>query len=264
MIDGKSPLDARNIPDAVLWSEGMQLSPQHFQLAQRRMEQLVAYLAAAVLPYRWGIVELTVPSSPLAQGVFEVERLEAVLRDGLVVSYPLENSLPLSLDLRKHDDIMRKGPCTVHLAVLAQDAHPATAGWCQAADAAPDAAHGRAVENLERRPLLGLATLVHPSVGLQLSLTLMAGWFAWGIGWRRTGVGSSTATSGSRTSTRRSAPPSSAPVRQPRWIHSATSSPCSASTTAIRRAWTPAAAGRWPSPVRRTCASVPRWRAAAG
>ncbi len=119
MSEGKYPLDARNIPDAVLWSEGMQLSPQHFQVANRRIEQLVAYLAAAMLPYRWGLTELIVPASPLAQGVFEIERLEAVMPDGLVVCHPLDNTLPLSLDLKPHFELLKKGPCTIHLAVLA-------------------------------------------------------------------------------------------------------------------------------------------------
>jgi type VI secretion system protein ImpJ len=113
-------LDARNIPDQVLWSEGMLLSPQHFQLANHRLEQIVAYMAAATLPYRWGVTDLVVPPSSLAQGIFEVERIEAVMPDGMIVCHPLDDSQPLSRDLKPHFEMLRKGPGTIHLAVLAQ------------------------------------------------------------------------------------------------------------------------------------------------
>ncbi len=120
MTDGRYQPDARGIPEAVLWSEGMLLSPQHFQLASRRAERLIAYTVGASLPYCWGLAELGVQYSSLAQGVFEVERLEGILPDGLVVCHPLEDSLPLALDLKPHFDALRSGPCTVHLAVLSQ------------------------------------------------------------------------------------------------------------------------------------------------
>ena len=59
MTSGTGGPEAKDIPDAVLWHEGMLLGPQHFQLASRRTEQLVAYLAAATLPYRWGLRRLS-------------------------------------------------------------------------------------------------------------------------------------------------------------------------------------------------------------
>ena len=39
--------DARAIPEAVQWHEGMLLSPQHFQVAARRSEAMAAYLIEA-------------------------------------------------------------------------------------------------------------------------------------------------------------------------------------------------------------------------
>jgi len=118
MTDGKYGPDARAIPEAVLWSEGMMLSPQHFQIASRRGEMLIAYAVGAASPYSWGLVELGVQTSSLAQGLFEIERIEGVMPDGLVICHPLDNSLPLSLDLKPHFDDLRRGPCMVHLAVL--------------------------------------------------------------------------------------------------------------------------------------------------
>jgi len=57
-------------------------------------------------------------------------------------------------------------------------------GWLALAAAVADPARGA----IKAAPLLGLATLVHPSVGLQLAMTLAAGWMAWGLGSCRTGV----------------------------------------------------------------------------
>ncbi len=120
MTGDRIQTDPRGIPDAVLWSEGMLLSAQHFQAASRRAEQLIAYTDGANRPYGWGLVELSVQFASLAQGVFEIERLEGIMPDGLVVCHPLEDSLPLALDLKPHFDELRKGRCFVHLAVLAQ------------------------------------------------------------------------------------------------------------------------------------------------
>ncbi len=118
MTDGRYQPDARGIPEAVLWSEGMLLSPQHFQLASRRAERLIAYTVGASLPYCWGLAELGVQYSSLAQGgVSRSSASKASCRTGLVVCHPLEDSLPLALDLKPHFDALRSGPCTVHLAV---------------------------------------------------------------------------------------------------------------------------------------------------
>jgi type VI secretion system protein ImpJ len=122
MTSGTGGPEAKDIPDAVLWHEGMLLGPQHFQLASRRIEQLVAYVAAAALPYRWGLRRLSIAASRLAEGSFEIETLEGVMPDGLVVCHPLEDAEPLAFDLATDGELLRKGTGTLHLAVLAQRA----------------------------------------------------------------------------------------------------------------------------------------------
>lgn len=57
-------------------------------------------------------------------------------------------------------------------------------GWLALAAAVADPRRGVRVA----APCLGLATLIHPSVGLQLSLTLAAGWLAWSGRWGRAGL----------------------------------------------------------------------------
>jgi len=122
MTSGTGGPEAKDIPDAVLWHEGMLLGPQHFQLASRRTEQLVAYLAAAALPYRWGLRHLSFPASRLAEGSFEIEALEGVMPDGLVVCHPLGDAAPLTFNLVTDGELLRSGMGTLHLAVLTQRA----------------------------------------------------------------------------------------------------------------------------------------------
>ena len=54
-------------------------------------------------------------------------------------------------------------------------------GWWAIAAAIADPSRGVRIA----APCLGLATIIHPSIGLQLSLTLAAGWMVWGLmrGW---------------------------------------------------------------------------------
>ena len=49
---------AVDIPLAIQWHDGMLLSPQHFQEADRRSERLLAYHAGHAAQYHWGVVHL--------------------------------------------------------------------------------------------------------------------------------------------------------------------------------------------------------------
>ncbi len=82
-----------------VWSEGLFLRPQHFQLAERgQLSALHARLDGA-LSYPWGIVELQL-SENLAQGAqVGVERLILVLPDGEVVRVPVDAPPPPPFDV---------------------------------------------------------------------------------------------------------------------------------------------------------------------
>src|SRR5262249_36053483 len=93
--------DARAIPEAVQWHEGMLLSPQHFQLAARRGEALAAYLIEAAAPFCWGVRRLQIDAKRLLEGVFSVDELEAILPDGLLIVHSASDDEPsLELDLK--------------------------------------------------------------------------------------------------------------------------------------------------------------------
>jgi type VI secretion system protein ImpJ len=122
-------IDARSIPEAVQWHEGMLLSPQHFQLAARRTEALAGYLLEAAAPFCWGVRQLQIDSSLLLEAVFRIVELEAVLPDGLLVRYPASADEPrLELDLKSVELDPRLASVTVHVAVAARAEHAASSG----------------------------------------------------------------------------------------------------------------------------------------
>jgi hypothetical protein len=95
--------DARLIPDAVQWHEGMLLSPQHFQQADLRNQALQGYMTLLAAPYGWGVIRLRINEAALMAGRFAVTDLEAVMPDGLLVQHAdaAEANAPiLQLDLR--------------------------------------------------------------------------------------------------------------------------------------------------------------------
>ena len=112
-------IEARDIPEAVQWTEGMLLAPQHFQQAGRRFETLLAYHLGHLLPFRWGVRRMALSLAMLRQGRIQLLDLEAVLPDGLLVSHPLDGAPPLEIDLKDLRDALRTEPVTVHLVVLA-------------------------------------------------------------------------------------------------------------------------------------------------
>jgi type VI secretion system protein ImpJ len=113
--------DARAIPDAVLWSEGMLLLPQHFQQADQRAQALSAYLTLSAAPYAWGVRRLNFDRVALTTGRFVVTELEAIMPDGLLVLYPGDGEAPpLELDLTTVPPPSANGRVAVHLTVAVQ------------------------------------------------------------------------------------------------------------------------------------------------
>jgi type VI secretion system protein ImpJ len=121
--------DARAIPEAVQWHEGMLLSPQHFQLTARRAEALTGYLLEKAAPFCWGVERLQIDQGLLLDAVFRVVELEAVLPDGLLILHPSGDDEPrLELDFRSAELDPRVAPITVHVAVAARSEHAASEG----------------------------------------------------------------------------------------------------------------------------------------
>jgi type VI secretion system protein ImpJ len=121
--------DARRIPEAVQWHEGMMLSPQHFQLTASRAEALTGYLLEAAAPFCWGVQRLQIDASLLLEAVFRVTELEAVMPDGLLILHPSgDDESRLELDLKTAELDPRVAAVTVHVAVATRTEHAASSG----------------------------------------------------------------------------------------------------------------------------------------
>ena len=116
---GRARTTARNVPPAIQWHEGMLLAPQHFQSLAQRSEALLQYHATSISPFHWGIRHLEVDTVKLVDGLFRVIELEALMPDGLIVSYSAGDGPDLVFDLTQLPDIKQK-PAIVHLAVVAR------------------------------------------------------------------------------------------------------------------------------------------------
>jgi type VI secretion system protein ImpJ len=106
------------LPAAVQWHEGMLLAPQHFQVQDERHEALLHFHLSQAAPFHWGVRELEYDRSRLLAGHLQVRMLEAVLPDGLIVSYEAtEGSEPLQLSLSDLKDVDWRNPVRLHVAV---------------------------------------------------------------------------------------------------------------------------------------------------
>ncbi len=115
-------MSAPRLEDAIVWHEGMMLSPQHFQQQDRRLEALLFHRLETAAPQSWGVVDLQFDSALLVNGLFRVTRLKAVMPDGLVVTYASEPrdgyaERTLDIDLNEHAEQIKAKPQRIHLTV---------------------------------------------------------------------------------------------------------------------------------------------------
>lgn len=93
------------VPQRVIWSEGMFMSPQHLQQLDRYHEGLIEARLGAIGPYIWGVVAVEIDERALVAGQVRVVRFEGVLPDGMPVAFdgthpeapairPIENHFP--------------------------------------------------------------------------------------------------------------------------------------------------------------------------
>jgi type VI secretion system protein ImpJ len=80
----------------VLWTEGLFLTPPHFQQWDRYYEELLNSRIRNLTTFGWGAQELEFNVEALENGVFEVLRCKAVLPDGLSLNIPLVDAPPPS------------------------------------------------------------------------------------------------------------------------------------------------------------------------
>ena len=78
----------------VVWTEGLFLTPQLFQQADRYRENLLQFRLNALSPFFWGLAELEIDRDSLKTGSFGIIRCNGVMPDGLPVQIPGQDNAP--------------------------------------------------------------------------------------------------------------------------------------------------------------------------
>ena len=78
----------------VVWSKGMFLTPQHFQVNDKFIEDSAQFRFAASLFANWGVMSLKIDQEALANGTFTLHHCRGILPDGLPFSFPDSDATP--------------------------------------------------------------------------------------------------------------------------------------------------------------------------
>ena len=78
----------------VLWTKGVLLSPQHLQMQDRYLEDLLSFRLGALTFRPWGFQRLEIDRDALAGGAFAVTAASGILPDGLLFDAPASDAVP--------------------------------------------------------------------------------------------------------------------------------------------------------------------------
>ncbi len=84
----------------VVWSEGMHLSPQHFQMQSRYFEDTLWFLIASLRNHPWGLMSLTLDTDAVRNGLAVVRHASGIFSDGLVFEFPDSDQPPRPVSLK--------------------------------------------------------------------------------------------------------------------------------------------------------------------
>ena len=98
----------------VLWSEGLLLSPQHFQQADRAYRHLVAHRFRMASSFDWGFARLQIDGEAIRNGRVVVTAAEGVLPSGLPFALPEDDPLPPQRSIEGRFD-PKQETLTLHL-----------------------------------------------------------------------------------------------------------------------------------------------------
>ncbi|WP_414445191.1 type VI secretion system baseplate subunit TssK [Burkholderia sp. 22PA0106] len=121
------------LPDAVQWSEGMMLSPQHLQQNDRYWQAHLRHRLQTVTPFYWGVLTLRFE---LVKEILSISELECLLPDGLLVGFP--GALPYT----------PPGNVEIDVGAACRSGEPPVKVWCCVN---PRGAHAAVQDSQERR-----------------------------------------------------------------------------------------------------------------
>jgi len=79
---------------AVLWTKGVLLTPQHLQTQDRFLEDLLQFQLSSLAFFPWGFQQLVIDREALDGGVFALSSAAGILPDGLLFEMPDSDKLP--------------------------------------------------------------------------------------------------------------------------------------------------------------------------
>src|SRR5262245_4750201 len=85
---------------AVHWFEGMFLTPQHFQAADRYLDRRLQETEDWYRPFNWGLRSVELDADAIANSMMTLLKCEARFPDGTHLSIPKDTAVP-PLDLRE-------------------------------------------------------------------------------------------------------------------------------------------------------------------
>lgn len=88
--------------EKVLWSKGVLLNPQHLQLQDRYVEELLEFRLDALTYCPWGFSRLEIDRDALAGGILGVSDAAGLMPDGLIFDIPAADAAPAPLPLADH------------------------------------------------------------------------------------------------------------------------------------------------------------------
>lgn len=100
-----------SLESKILWSEGMFLSPQHFQQQERYIERFVESKCSAYGAYGWGLQEFELDHQLLKLGKLSLLHAKGVMPDGTPFSFPIIDEAPpvLTIPENTHNQIVYLG-----------------------------------------------------------------------------------------------------------------------------------------------------------
>jgi type VI secretion system protein ImpJ len=101
----------------VLWTKGVLLAPQHLQIQDRFLEDLMEFRLGTLAPWRWGFSELEVDREALAGGAVALSRASGIFPDGLLFDIPGADDAPPPRPLEEVWTDPERSVLELHLAI---------------------------------------------------------------------------------------------------------------------------------------------------
>lgn len=86
----------------VLWTQGMFLTPQHFQTQEQYLEEALQFRFAASAYANWGVAHLDIDAEALANGKFRLDSCRGIMPDGELIDMPGTDDSPASRAIAEH------------------------------------------------------------------------------------------------------------------------------------------------------------------